>query len=57
MSSAVIYRANSLVGASMMAFTLPVPNNLLPRKYSIIGKPKATVLPEPVKSLAIKSSL
>ena len=56
-SSAVICNASSLVGARMIAWTFPVPIILFFLKYSIIGIPKANVFPEPVRSLAIRSSL
>ena len=54
--SAVIWSANSLVGAIIIACTYPVSKRSLFRKYSMTGSAKANVFPEPVRSLAIKCS-
>ena len=56
-SKYLTYIASSLVGASTIAYILPYPSNLYFLKYSTTGRPNAKVFPDPVKSLAITSSL
>ena len=41
----------------MTVFSFPLPSNFSLRSHSTVGRENPSVLPEPVKSLAITSSL